>query len=164
MAYSTQYIGLNLSNTTPDATAGYSVGTRTLATDGSEWMYVKAAGAATTAYSTLWVDQAFNANMITQALAITAGDVAFVASALSCSTSGVYFWAMTRGNPSILVAASVQPAVPLYTSNTAGVLSSATNSASDFQVMGLTLVTSNGGSTSNVAAVASFPLIRRPVA
>lgn len=162
MAFSSNIIGLNLTNTTPDATAAYTLGTRTLDTTGGEWMYVKS-GTAITGYDTLWIDQTFLASSITPALAVTAGDVGFVNSALSCSTSGQYFWAMTRGNPTLRVLTACQPAVPLYTTDTAGVLDDATASLSQYQVMGTIIVTSNSGTTASATlGVANFPMIRRP--
>tara|TARA_R110000868_G_scaffold195581_3_gene441247 strand:+ start:543 stop:1037 length:495 start_codon:yes stop_codon:yes gene_type:complete len=164
MAFSTQVIGTTFANTAADDSAKYALGTRSLASDGSEWIYVKS-GAAITGYDTVHINSSFVANSITAALAITAGDVGFMAANLSCSTSGQYFWAMVRGNPTLRVLTACQPAVPLYTTDTAGVLDDATASASHYQVMGTMLDTSNVGSTaSGIAGVANFPMIRRPAA
>ena len=162
MPFSSNIIGLQLGNTTPDATAGYALGTRTLDTSGGEWMYVKS-GAAITGYDTLHINSSFVANSITALLSTTAGDIGFVNSALSCSTSGQYFWALTRGNPTLRVLTLCANAVPLYTTDTAGVLDDATASLSHYQVMGTMLDTSNVGTTASaIAGVANFPQIRRP--
>ena len=163
MAYSTNLAGSKFG--TVDDSQRFALGVRTLASDGSEWMYVQS-GAAITGYDTLWISSAFVASPITAALAITAGDVGF-ADAVSCSTSGQYFWAMVRGNPTVRLAASCQPAVPLYTTDTAGVLDDATASLSHYQVMGVIATTSNSAASTSIGAIASvanFPLIRRPVA
>lgn len=163
MAFSTQLAGSQFGAV--DSDQKFALGTRTLASDGSEWIYVKS-GAAVTAYDTLWISSAFLASPITAALAITAGDVGF-ADAVSCSTSGQYFWAMARGNPTIRLAANCQPAVPLYTTDTAGVLDDATASTSHYQVQGVIATTSNSAASTSIGAissVANFPLIRRPQA
>lgn len=164
MSFSTQFPGANLVSP-PDSSSKFQLGTRTLASDGSEWMYVKS-GAAITANSTLWIDSTFTAAMITPALAITAGDVGF-AEAMSCSTSGQYGFVMVRGNPTLRLAANADKAVPLYTTDVAGVLDDLTVSLSQYQVQGVIATTSNSAastSVGNVLCVANFPLIRRPVA
>jgi hypothetical protein len=161
MAFSTNLAGTNMEGV--DSAQRFALGTRSLASDGSEWMYVKS-GAAITAYDTLWINSSFVAAAITPALAITAGDVGF-AGAVSCSTSGQYFWTMVRGNPTVRLAANCQPAVPLYTTDTAGVLDDATASLSQHQVQGVIATTSNSAASSsvgNISVVANFPVIRRP--
>ena len=161
MTFSTNVAGANFESV--DDSQKFALGTRSLGSDGSEWMYVKS-GAAIAAYDTLHVNVSFVANAITPALAITAGDVGF-AGAVSCSTSGQYFWTMVRGNPTVRLAANCQPAVPLYTTDVAGVLDDATASLSQHQVMGVLATTSNSAASSSVgtiASVANFPMIRRP--
>lgn len=162
MAFSTKVAGVNLTSGV-DPSAQFAVGTRTLASDGSEWIYVSS-GAAISAYSTLWINSSFVANMILPALAITAGNVGF-SETVSCSTSAQYFWAMVRGNPTLRVAANCNAAVPLYTTDTAGVVDDLTVSLSQHQIQGLIATTSNSAASTTVGTilcVAAYPLIRRP--
>lgn len=104
------------------------------------------------------------ATLMTPALAITAALVGWAPVSVSISATGQYFWAILNGPVRIRVAASCVNNIPLYTTDTAGVLDDATVSLSQFQVMGVEL---NGGSNSaagasNILAVANNPLIRNP--
>lgn len=149
-------IGADLSE--EHSTAQFAVGTMATANDGSEWIYVSA-GAAITIYDTVHISQAFAANPITPALAITGGKIGFAQRAF---TSAYYGWVMTRGNPTIRVGNLCQDEVPLYTTDTAGMLDDATASLSQHQVIGVICTDSVSASESTSTAVASFPVIRRP--
>jgi hypothetical protein len=65
-------------------------------------------------------------------------------------------------NIQMAVLADCDSGVPLFTTDTAGYLDDATNTVSQYQVMGSLIIATNSGSASNVAGIAqSFPIIRR---
>ena len=139
---------------------GFSLGDRTEDAVGNEYVFVQAASACT-AFDTVHISSTFQANPITAALAVTAGYLGFeTPTALS---TGDYAWVKTRGNMTVRLAQSCLPAVPLYTTDTAGVLDDATASASHHQVMGV-LGVSSANNASSYPAVGTFPMIRRPAA
>lgn len=75
------------------------------------------------------------------------------------------FWAILTGPAPVRVAVSCQPDVPLYTTDTAGVLDDATVSLSQYQVMGVVVDTGSSNSAaaaSNLPATLNNPLIRHP--
>lgn len=146
----------------------FAPGSRVIATDGSEWIFVTASG--TIAQNAVcWIDNTYaavvaigGAGAITAVPEATAGFVGFCQ--VAGVVSGVSFWAMISGRPTVLVA-SAGVTVPLYTSDTAGTLTGTTNTASHFQVMGVTcVVTASGSTASATLTVANFPSIRKPVA
>ncbi len=132
-------------------TPQFAVGTIATGSDGSKFMYVRSA-AAITRYDTVAIDTAKDATALTPALAIAAGELGFAQ--VSCSTSGLYFWAMIQGEGRIRVATGCQPGVPLYTTDTAGVLDDATNTLSQHQILGLKIP---AGSSNSAAAVSALP-------
>jgi hypothetical protein len=152
-------VGADPTRTFSTLTDGRSFGLGDRYTDnlGNEYVFVLAGGAITQ-YDTVHVNSAYSANAITAALAITPGFVGFAQVAFA---SADYGWVMTRGKPTVRVAASCAKDVALYTTDTAGVLDDATASASHHQIMG-TLITTTQSTASTVVAVASFPMVRRP--
>jgi hypothetical protein len=139
--------------------AKFAKGTTVEGNNNSRWMYVQAQ-AAITQYDTVRVDASQNARSMTAALAAQAGDVAFAQIAFTTSDFG---WVMLSGKPTLRLFTACADDVPLYTTDTAGVLDDATASLSHHQVMG---VIANGsasaGGITAVGCVASWPIIRRP--
>ena len=145
--------------TLTDAVPQFPLGTVIKGNKGSVWVYVLA-GAAITANTTVHINGSSVANMITAALAITAGQIGTVQNAISNSAYG---WAALTGEGlTFSVGASCASSVPLYTTDTAGVLDDATASASHFQVQGVLITATNSGSASTVPGTFNFPIIRRP--
>lgn len=149
---------LLLTSTTLTEGKGFALGTRTKDENGADWCFVKAA-AAITQYDTVHIDEGYLANAITKALADDAGQVGFAQVAFA---SGEYGWVMiSNGEPTVRAAGSALPNVPLWTSDTAGVLTSNAASASHFPIFGVTLAASgSAGATENVAAYAAYPVVR----
>jgi hypothetical protein len=79
-------------------------------------------------------------------------------------TTGQAAWFMIQGVPTMLVA-SAGITVPLYTNDTAGTLTGATNTTSHYQISGITCVVTASGSTASLtAAVANSVSVRKPLA
>jgi hypothetical protein len=79
-------------------------------------------------------------------------------------TTGQAAWFMLQGVPTLLVA-SAGISVPLYTLDTAGALTGATNTVSHYQVSGVTcVVTASGTTASLTATVANSVSVRKPLA
>jgi hypothetical protein len=157
-------IGANLAASITSTTDGkiHGVGDRTTDHSGNEWVYVRS-GEAIDAYNCVVIDAAGDAYKVTQALSATAVSVGFAQYAFSASNE--YGWVMVRGAPTIRVAAGCAVSVPLYTTNTAGVLDDATASLSHFQVQGVVLASSgSSGGVDDIAGIAaSYPIFKRPI-
>lgn len=137
----------------------FAVGDRFQDSSGNDWLFVRA-GAAITAYDCVHVNASYDANPITDALAKIAGFIGFAQVAYTASNQ--YGWVMISGLPTVRLAASCADDVPLYTTNTAGVLDDATASASACQIMGIIANSSaSGGGVTAVACVASWPMSKR---
>lgn len=165
MAYATTpLIGVDLTATFTDLTSADnsgktpSLGEEVNTDDGGAALFVLA-GSAITKSMTLHVTSANSANPITTALAPTAGRVAFAEYA--GIASGSYGWVKLRGKVSILALAACNAGVPLYTSDSPGVLDDATATATQYQVGGVILESSAGGSTATTSAFAQYPTILR---
>jgi hypothetical protein len=79
-------------------------------------------------------------------------------------TTGQAAWFMIQGVPTLLVA-SAGISVPLYTLDTAGALTGATNTVSHYQVSGVTCVVTASGSTASLTqVVANSVSVRKPLA
>lgn len=138
---------------------GFAVGDTYADGTGNEWMFVRSA-AAITAYDCVHINASYDASPITDALAKVAGFIGFAQAAFTASN--YYGFVMTRGLPTVRLAASTADDVPLYTTNTAGVLSDATASASACQIMGLIANGSaSGGGITAVGCVAAWPMPKR---
>lgn len=140
----------------------FAVGDRYADSIGQEWLFVRS-GSAITAYDCVHVNASYDANPITDTLALTAGFVGFAQVAYTASNQ--YGWVMVSGQPTIRLAASCADDVPLYTTNTAGVLDDATASASGSQIMSVIANGSaSGGGVTAVACTSIMPTVRRPAA
>lgn len=160
MAYALDKLGAVISTSqTPTSTADFAVGDMCRGSDGSVWVYVKAT-TALTQYDVAWVDVSGNAAPVTSTNVLTAGRPAFAQVAF---TINYYGWVMLTGPATIRAAASCQPSVPLYTTDTAGVVDDATGSLSQSQLIGLVLSSSaSAGGITGVAGFGNSPTVRRP--
>lgn len=138
----------------------WRTGQKVTANDGSEWMYVSST-AAIPVNSALFIDGNYGATQSTPALSSQA--TVFGRAHVSLSTSGQHFWAQLNGLMVVRVAAGAAANVPLYTTDTAGVLDDATVSLSQFQIMGLMAQGSNSaGGAGAITCVCAWPVIRNP--
>ncbi len=142
-------------------------GTRVVGTNGTEWVFVTSAGTFAQ-YSTIWVDNTFAAcPLIGGAGADTAlpeGGAGFPASVQTSQTftSGYSGWVAISGTLTSLVA-SAGTSVPLYTLDTAGALTGATNTSSHYQISGITcVVTASGSTASATLTVWNAVSVRKP--
>ena len=163
-------IGINLDNPTsadryPAGVAPYAQGQTHEGNNNSEWIYVLAtsalnAGAMVVIETNNTVSALISTNLVSANRRIGFAQTAF--------TSSQFGFVATRGN-NILI--RVQGAVtggggqPLYTTDTAGALSTVTNSASHFAIWNVYLKSSVSASASTAAAATaavSWPM-REPV-
>ena len=147
----------------------FTAGTRVIGTDGSMWIF---AGTTTTIaqYQVCMIDTTFAATGLvggtgaaTAVLEGLAGFPAFYQNSTSLTT-GQYAWFMISGRPTCLVA-SAGISVALYSLDTAGGLTGATNTTSHYQISGITcVVTASGSTVSATLCVANSVSIRKPLA
>lgn len=158
------------SSTNPPEYPGFpfALGTRVVCTDGSQWMF---ADTTTTIaqYTTVMINSTFRATAIGGAGAATAvpealaGMIGFYQTSTSLTT-GQAGWFMITGVPTLLVA-SAGISVALYSSDTAGALTGATNTVSHYQISGITcVVTASGSTASATSCVANSVSVRKPQA
>ena len=151
MAYTTQSaVGIDFDGGT-ESTASQALGTRMVANDASEWLYVTA-GSAIAQYDVVAVTEAYSAVPITKALVDT-GEL--VASAPEAISSGEYGWVQMGGVCTINVLASCAADTILYSSATAGSLDD--TATSQTRVDGIKLTTARGGTAGSAAGLASYP-------
>lgn len=139
-----------------------ALGTELFDSDGCRRMLVQS-GSAITQYDTIHITAAFSANPITHALAASTGMIG--SSPVSCSLTAQKFWAKLSGPATIRVAAACQDHVPLYTTDTAGILDDSTLSLTALQIMGVMLndgVSMSAGGAGAAAATMQNPLVRIP--
>ncbi len=144
-------------------------GTRVIATDGSQWIFVTSAGTFAQ-YSTVMVDNTYAAVPLIggtgAATAVPEGLAGFPASVQTSNTftSGYSGWVAISGTLTSLVA-SAGISVPLYTLDTAGALTGATNTVSHYQISGITcVVTASGSTASATLCVWNSVSVRKPLA
>ncbi len=144
-------------------------GTRTVGTNGSEWIFVTSAGTFAQ-YSTIWVDNTYAACPLIggtgAATAVPEGSAGFPAWVQTSQTftSGYSGWVQISGTLTALVA-SAGITVPLYTLDTAGALTGATNTVSHYQISGITcVVTASGSTASATLCVVNSGSVRKPLA
>ena len=154
---STPLIGINLTdaNSSPQQVVGVQVET----TDDQSYQYAYA-GAALSVGHVVHIGLSGTAQNLTPALAATAGDIGFVQTALA---SGQYGWIARKGrNLNIQVAANTATGTALWTSDTAGQLTTTANTLSQYQVMGVIMSTSSSAAAGAFVGTAqAFPIIRR---
>lgn len=157
------------STNSPDYPAlPFKLGTQVVCTDGSRWIF---ADTTTTIaqYNVVTINATFRVTAIGGTGAATAvpeglaGQIGFYQNSASLTT-GQAAWFMIQGVPTILVA-SAGISVPLYSSDTAGTLTGATNTVSHYQISGITcVVTASGSTASATSCVANSVSVRKPLA
>lgn len=161
MVYNTTpLIGINF--TDANSSPQQVVGVLADATDDQTYQYAYAS-AALTVGQTVHIGTSGTALALTPALAITAGDIGFAQTSLA---AGQYGWIARKGrNLSIRVAANTADETALWTTDTAGELSSTINTVSQYQVMGVIMAQSSSASAGAFIGTAQvFPIIRRAAA
>ncbi len=141
--------------TQTSSSIAYKLGTCLQAEGGEEYMYVLTSGAVTSG-DTVVVDENFTARSITTTLAAAAQKVGFAQNAIATDTYG---WVATKGNNvSGRIADNSTADAPLYTTATAGVLSTDASTADPVKIDGVELITavSGGGACSFLA---TYPTI-----
>ena len=153
MTITSPMLGVDISATPSANDSGIALGTRVLATDGQEYLYVLA-GSAITQYDCVGVDEKYTANPLTKAIADDGWIIGFAQVAFA---SGDYGWVATKGsNINSRVAGSCAADVTLYTTATAGVLDD--TSTSQTNIDGVVCVASNGTTaTASVEVIATWP-------
>lgn len=130
--------------------------------DGTEWKFI-VAGAALSRGSIVAVDANNKAMPVTATTTLMGLPLGFAQTAFTTSQFG---WIAMRGNNiwiRIIDGLASPNAVPLYTTDTAGALSTATASASQFQVFGVFMTTAVAGTTASANnGNAQYPTLRRP--
>jgi len=157
------------STNSPDYPAlPFKLGTRVTCTDGSAWMFCDTTTTIANGY-TVAIGPTFRVTAVGGAGAATAVPeglammIGFYQNSTSLTT-GQAAWFMISGVPTILVA-SAGISVPLYTLDTAGALTGATNTTSHYQVSGVTcVVTASGSTASQTQVVANSVSVRKPLA
>ena len=157
------------STNSPDYPAlPFKLGTQIVATDGSRWIFADTTTTITNGM-TVAINSTFRVTAVGGAGAATAVpeglamQIGFYQNTTSLTT-GQAAWFMIQGVPTILVA-SAGISVPLYTLDTAGALTGATNTVSHYQVSGVTCVVTASGSTASLTAtVANSVSVRKPLA
>jgi len=159
-----------ISATNDPATPGppFALGTTCLASNGSRWMFVTTSSTIAQG-NCVAINNAFSISQVGGAVAATvdpaggAVQIGFYQNSTSLTT-GQFAWVAISGNVTVLVA-SAGITVPLYTLDTAGALTGATNTTSHYQISGLTcVVTASGSTVSLTACVANSVSVRKPLA
>lgn len=157
------------STNSPDYPAlPFKLGTQVVCTDGSRWIFADTTTTLTNGM-TVAINSTFRAVAVGGAVAATvdpaglAMQIGFYQNSTSLTT-GQAAWFMIQGVPTLLVA-SAGTSVPLYTNDTVGTLTGATNTTSHYQVSGITCVVTASGSTASLtSAVANSVSVRKPLA
>lgn len=146
-------VRLTETHTSPE----FAVGTRAEGSDGSKWVYVKAASAITLGY---WVaiDSTYAAAApLTKANAILGYEIGWASQAAIAASS--YGWVQTKGLGAGFVGASVASGVALYTSAVDGMLDDAASAAGTAyaKIAGVEVVTTQGAANTVANVIATFP-------
>ena len=153
-----------ISATTPENPGHPHVyGARLTATDGSEWIFGKVAAGATVNYAEA-VTMGRTNDDVTPAVRGTGvlirGRRPAVYQGATSLTAGMAAWFMISGAPKLKVGGSCAPNVPLFTTDTSGVLDDAVATGSQFPFFGFHATETNSGATaSTVNAIVTFPTI-----
>ena len=144
---------LGVDFTATPTTADFSLGTRVIGSDGTEWVYVQASGAITQYYAVA-IDENYQAAHLTTALNGAGHMLGFAQVAFADNDYG---WVAVRGsNIKVKVAASCTADARLYTTTNAGILDDASASAAS-RVYGVVAVTAGATAATAVEVIASFP-------
>jgi hypothetical protein len=148
-------IGVALGNT--DTSPQFNVGTSVNLDDGGQAVYVQAASAVAQ-YDAVSVRFDNTVVPITTTNSANSKAVGFAQTSIA---SAAYGWVQIGGKPVVKLAASCLPAVPLYTTATAGTLDDA--AVSGGLVAGIVAVTTASGATA-LTCVAGYPHVLSGVA
>ncbi len=157
------------STNSPDYPAlPFKLGTQVVCTDGSRWIFSDTTTTIANG-SCVAINSTFRVSLVGGAVSATADpaggavQIGFYQNSTSLTT-GQAGWFMIQGVPTVLVA-SAGITVPLYTNDTAGTLTGATNTTSHYQISGLTCVVTASGSTASLTStVANAVSVRKPLA
>lgn len=158
LALSTPVIGANVNRvssgtTTNGANAEFPLGTRVIGPDGTEYVYVQAAEAITTAITSpnaVAIDEDYQASLMTTALALNNYELGFapIGSGIDLIPDNSFFWARVNGSTfNARVSASAAADTYLRTTITAGRLGTA-STASAVVFYGVVIVAAASASTS----------------
>ena len=160
MAYVTDgTLGVNLDS--PSSACVGTPGEMHEGNNGSEWIYAFAPiaiakGACCT------IDSNGTAVGVVDSTAKVNAQFAFAQTSFADSTWG-YMAKRGTGLAILVTGSSITPSVPLFTTDTAGALTTATNSASAVQIWGVGLTTTVSGTTASAGTGnIAFPMSRRP--
>lgn len=138
------------------SSAMFALGTPGTAANDQRYVYVLCSGAITQ-YSALAIDESFVARQATTALAAEANSVGFAQIAVATDR---YFWAAVHGHGlTTRTADNTAANATLYTTTTAGVLSSQASTGNPYLVAGVraaAAAASGGGATTIVATYPQF--------
>jgi hypothetical protein len=157
------------STNSPDYPAlPFKLGTMVSCTDGSRWIFADTTTTIANGYCVA-INSTFRVTAVGGTGAASAQpeglavQIGFYQNSTSLTT-GQAAWFMIQGVPTLLVA-SAGISVPLYTLDTAGALTGATNTTSHYQISGITCVVTASGSTASLTAtVANSVSVRKPLA
>ena len=144
----TGVIGVALGNT--DTSPQFNVGTTVNLDDGGQAVYVQAASTVST-YMAVSVK---GDNTVVPLTTTNSANSKVIGFAQASIASGSYGWVQIGGKPVVNLAASCLPAVPLFTTATAGTLDDATVTGG--LVMGIVALTTASGATA-LTCVAGYP-------
>jgi hypothetical protein len=163
-----QAVAQSLTNDPANPALPHKLGTQITATDGSRWIFCDTTTTITNGM-TVAINSTFRVTAVGGAGAASAVpeglamQIGFYQNTTSLTT-GQAAWFMIQGVATLLVA-SAGISVPLYTLDTAGALTGATNTVSHYQVSGVTcVVTASGTTASLTATVANSVSVRKPLA
>lgn len=131
----------------------FALGTRTQGSEGTEWVYVKAASAITAAGYFVSFDEAFSAAMVSTSNDAE-GDLGGTAPMAFAASD--YGWVQVKGPTLIRVAASCAANVPLNTTATAGQLDDDSTAAA-LIVEGAYLTAAREASAGTAAGMLNYP-------
>ena len=141
-------IGVALTYT--DTSPSFNVGTTVNLDDGGQAVYVQAASTVST-YMAVSVK---GDNTVVPLTTTNSAQSKVIGFAQASIASGSYGWVQIGGKPVVNLAASCLPAVPLFTTGTAGTLDDATVTGG--LVMGIVALTTASGATA-LTCVAGYP-------
>lgn len=133
----------------------FALGQVVLGTDDSEWAFCQADGAITGLGYVVFIDENFQAAMLSTANDAAGEKVGVAAAAV---TDNYFCWIQTKGVAQIRVAASAAANVLLNTTATAGQLDD-DGTVGSFDIVGLILTTANGGAAGNAPGILNNPTI-----
>lgn len=116
-----------------------ALGTRQNTKDGGVAVYCRSTANLVGRSDVVRITNDFQADGITKANCLNAGGVGVALHALTTNQAG---WFQIAGKATVFFTGTIDPALPLYTSDTAGALSITTASLSGAAVLGLMAVTS----------------------